>query len=135
MAQTPRRKIAIVGAGAAGTLLAGALARPGPVLFDVTLVDGRPGRGLAFGGSDEDLLLNTRAGAMSLDAASPLGFVDWLNTYRPRPEPWTALHFAPRRLFGDYLEARLAGLRDRTPGLGSTRWIAGKVRAMATVIA
>ena len=131
MSQTPRRKIAIVGAGAAGTLLAGALARPGPVLFDVTLIDTRPGRGLAFGSADEGLLLNTRAGAMSLDASSPLGFVDWLNTYRPRLEPWTGQDFAPRRLFGDYLEARLGSLRDRTPGLGSTRWIAGKVRAMA----
>ena len=131
MSPTPRRKIAIVGAGAAGTLLAGALARPGPVLFDVTLVDSRPGRGLAFGASDEGLLLNSRAGAMSLDAGSPLGFVDWLNTYRARPEPWTARDFAPRRLFGDYLETHLADLCDRTPGLGSTRWIAGKVKAMA----
>ena len=43
MSDAPRRRIAIVGAGAAGTLLAGALARPGPVLFDVTLIDTRPG--------------------------------------------------------------------------------------------
>ena len=131
MPQTPRRKIAVVGAGAAGTLLASALARPGPVLIDVTLIDTRLGRGLAYGAADEGLLLNSRAGAMSLDAGSPLGFVDWLNTYRPRAEPWTAEHFAPRRLFGDYLETHLAGLCDRTPGLGSTRWIAGKVKAMA----
>ena len=131
MSEAPRRRIAIVGAGAAGTMLAGALARPGPVLFDVTLVDTRPGRGAAFGGADEGLLLNTRAGAMSLDACSPSGFVDWLNTYRPRAETWTARDFAPRRLVGDYLEARLHSLCDRTPGLGSTRWIAGKVKAMA----
>ena len=131
MSDVPRQRIAIIGAGAAGTLLASALARPGPVLFEVTLIDERPGRGLAFGGADPSLLLNTRAGAMSLDPGSPSGFVDWLNTFRPRAEPWTAADFAPRRLLGDYLEARLASLCDRTPGLGATRWIAGKAKAMA----
>ena len=125
-----RRKIAIVGAGAGGIMLASALAKPGPVQFDVTLVDRSPARGQAFGAAP-GLMLNTRAGAMSLDPCSPAGFVDWLNTYRPRPEGWSAEDFAPRRFFGDYLEARLASLRDRTPGLGSTRWLAGKVRAMA----
>ncbi len=131
MPDAVRRRIAIVGAGAGGVMLASALAKPGRVLFDVTLVGPAPGRGLAFGGSDTELLLNTRAGAMSLDACSPHGFVDWLNTFRPRPEGWGRDDFAPRRLFGDYLEARLACLRDRTPGLGSTRWIAGRVGALS----
>jgi len=131
MTETPRRRIVIVGAGAGGVLLAGALARPGPVRFDVTLVGPEPGRGVAYGRSGEGLLLNTRAGALSLDPASPAGFVDWLNTYQSRAQPWTAADFAPRRLLGDYLERRLAGLCDRTPGLGSTRWIAGKVKAAA----
>ena len=131
MSEQPRRKIAIVGAGAGGGLLASALARPGPVLFDVTLIGPKAGRGAAYGASDEGLLLNTRAAAMSLDPASPSGFVDWLNTFRPRAEPWTAEDFAPRRLLGDYLETRLANLQDRTPGLGSTRWVAGTVRSVA----
>ena len=126
-----RRKVAIVGAGAGGVLLASALAKPGPVLFDVTLIDARPGRGLAYGVSDEDLLLNTRAGAMSLDPFSPSGLVDWLNTYRPRAGGWTGSDFAPRRLYGDYLEARLRDLCGRTPGLGSTRWLQGRVKALA----
>ena len=131
MSGQPRRKIAIVGAGAGGVMLASALARPGPVLFDVTLIGPKPGRGAAYGAADEGLLLNTRAGAMSLDPASPSGFVDWLNTFRPRAEPWTTDDFAPRRLLGDYLETRLANLQDRTPGLGSTRWVAGTVRSLA----
>ena len=124
------RKIAIVGAGAGGVMLASALAKPGPVQFDVSLVDRTPARGQAFGGAP-GLLLNTRAGAMSLDPCSPGGFVDWLNTYGPRAEGWSAEDFAPRRLYGDYLEARLASLSDRTPGLGSARWLAGRVTAMA----
>ena len=131
MPHADRRRIAIVGAGAGGVMLASALAKPGPVQFDVTLIDPAPGRGLAYGAADAGLLLNTRAGAMSLDACSQSGFVDWLNTYCARPEGWSAEDFAPRRLYGDYLEGRLASLTDRTPGLGSTRWVAGRVRAMA----
>jgi uncharacterized NAD(P)/FAD-binding protein YdhS len=131
MAEQSRRKIAVVGSGASAVLLASALAKPGPVLFDVTLTGPRPGRGLAFGVSDEGLLLNTRAGDMSLDACSPSGFVDWLNTYRSRPEGWSGADFAPRRFYGDYLEARLASLCGRTPGLGSTTWRQGQVKALA----
>jgi uncharacterized NAD(P)/FAD-binding protein YdhS len=112
-------------------LLASALARPGPVQFDVTLVDPMPGRGLAYGVSDETLLLNARAGAVSLDPGSPLGFAGWLNTWRPREGGWSAQDFAPRRFYGDYLEARLRDLCGRTPGLGSTRWLQGRVKALA----
>lgn len=131
MAEDTRRKIAIVGAGAGEVLLANALARPGPVQFDVTLIDARPGRGLAYGVASEDFLLNTRAGFMSLDPCSPSGLVDWLNTFRPRAQAWTASDFAPRKLYGDYLEARLRDLCSRTPGLGSTRWLQGRVKALA----
>ncbi|HEX4097279.1 MAG TPA: FAD/NAD(P)-binding protein, partial [Caulobacteraceae bacterium] len=131
MSDAPRRKIAIVGAGVGAVMLASALAKPGPVLSEVTLIGPKPGRGLAYDVSGDDWRLNTRAGAMSLDACSPSGFVDWLNTFRPRAAPWTADDFVPRRLYGDYLEARLASLQDRTPGLGSTRWVAGRIKAMA----
>lgn len=128
MVQDANPRLAIVGAGASGVLLANALARPG-VTFDVTLVDPRPGRGAAYGGADERHLLNTRAGNMSLDAASPEGFLDWLNTYHPRSPAWDEGAFAPRRLYGDYLERRLRDLANRTPGLGTTRVIRAKALA------
>lgn len=121
-------RVAIVGAGASGVLLANALARPG-VTFEVTLVDPKPGRGVAYGGADEHHLLNTRVGNMSLDAGSPEGFLDWLNTYHPRSPAWDEGDFAPRKLFGDYLERRLRDLEGRTPGLGTTRVIRAKAEA------
>ena len=123
-----RPRIAVVGAGASGVLIANALARPG-VTFDVTLIDPRPGRGPAYGGADGRHLLNTRAGNMSLDAASPEGFLDWLNTYHPRPGGWDEGAFAPRQLYGDYLEQRLRDLENRTPGLGTTRVVRARAEA------
>ena len=124
----PRPSVAIVGAGASGVLLAGALVSAG-VAFDVALVDPRPGRGVAYGGADPEHLLNTRAGNMSLDAYNPSNFHDWLRTYRPRPEGWTEEDFAPRRIYGDYLEHYLRDLQDRTPGLGSTRVVASTAQS------
>ena len=129
MTDPSRTKVAIVGAGAGGVLLASALARPGE-LFDVVLIDPKPGRGLAYGCADEQMLLNTPAGAMSLDAESPDGFVHWLNAYRSRPRRWCAEDFAPRRLLGDYLADRLRNLEARTPGLGTTRAIAARVETI-----
>ena len=128
MVQGANPRLAIVGAGASGILLANALARPG-VTFDVTLVDPKPGRGAAYGGTDERHLLNTRVGNMSLDAASPEGFLDWLNTYHPRSPAWDEGAFAPRKLYGDYLEQRLRCLETRTPGLGTTRVVRAKALA------
>jgi uncharacterized NAD(P)/FAD-binding protein YdhS len=111
--------VAIIGAGASGILLANALVRP-PRPVRVVLVDPDPGRGVAYAGSDPHRLLNTRVGAMSLDAGQPLGFLEWLEVYRERPGGWSAEDFAPRSLFGDYLQHRLFNLVSRTPGLGST---------------
>jgi uncharacterized NAD(P)/FAD-binding protein YdhS len=119
MTDQSRPKVAIVGAGASGILLANALVGPGAPL-DVVLIDPKPCRGFAYGGLDEHHLLNLSAAEMSLDERSPGGFVDWLNKRRPRERGWTAEDFAPRTHFGDYLEERLRNLCDRTPGLGST---------------
>ena len=128
MAHFPKSDVAIVGAGASGVLLANALVRS-ETPIDVVLIDPRPGRGVAYGGSDPHHLLNTRVGNMSIDAPERSGFLDWLNIYRPRPEGWDVEDFAPRSLFGDYLEQRLANLADRTPGLGVTRVV--RSRAVA----
>ena len=111
--------IAIVGAGPAGVMLAQALVRP-PAALDVTLIDPSPCGSPAFR-APEALALNTPAADMSLQPASPDGFVDWLRTYRHRPEGWSGRDFAPRLVFADYLRHSLDSLTGRTPGLGATR--------------
>ena len=107
MPEHSRIDVAIVGAGASGVLLANALVRP-PTPLNVVLIDPQPGRGVAYAPGDRRLTLNTRVGNMSLDAASPSGFQDWLELYHARPEGWSVDDFAPRALYGDYLERRLA---------------------------
>ena len=128
MAHFPKSNVTIIGAGASGVLLANALVKSDTPL-SVVLIDPKPGRGVAYGGGDPDHLLNTRIGNMSIDAPKRSGFLDWLNIFRPRPEGWSEEDFAPRRLYGDYLEQRLRDLENRTPGLGATRVV--RARAMA----
>lgn len=128
VAPVSKSNVAIVGAGASGILLANALVRSG-MPIDVTLIDPKPGRGIAYGSADPHYLLNTRAGNMSIDAPDRSGFVDWLNIHRSDQKRWTEEDFAPRAAFGDYLEQRLSDLVNRTPGLGSTRVASGRAVA------
>ena len=99
--------IAIVGGGASGVILAAALARQAQPV-SVALIDPRPGRGLAYGAPHARHLLNTRVGNMSLDPEAPEDFLAWLNGRELNGPSWSAEDFAPRTLYGDYIEQRLA---------------------------
>lgn len=116
-------RVAVVGAGPAGTLVAAALARLGgrtPGL-EVLLVDDEAGdgRGTAFSTSCPEHLLNVRARDLSARPDVAGDFVDWVRAHRdPDAGPDD---FLPRGWFGDYL----AGLqRDLThagdPATGGT---------------
>ncbi len=114
---TPIR-IVICGGGASSVLLLTALRRQRvsrPV--SVTVVEPREklGLGVAYSTTSPVHLLNTRALNMSVgDDADD--FVRWLKAERPRRVlNWTRNDFAPRRYFGEYLEAKvaeLAGAKD-----------------------
>ncbi len=72
------RRVAIVGAGFSGTLLAINLLRhdgPGAVLIERA---GRPGLGVAYGAAHPSHVLNVRAGNMSAFPDDPDHFVRWL---------------------------------------------------------
>jgi len=97
--------VAVIGAGASGTLLAARLLRhplaDGLRLF---LVERRPGagRGVAYSTRSPGHLLNVPALNMSAFPEDPGHFVRWLRSGpMPGARPET---FAPRRLYGAYLE-------------------------------
>jgi uncharacterized NAD(P)/FAD-binding protein YdhS/predicted metal-dependent enzyme (double-stranded beta helix superfamily) len=96
--------IAIIGAGFSGAMVAVHLARlakddaPRIVLFEK---GERLARGVAYGTHCEQHLLNVPAGAMSALADEPSHFLDWL---RERDPSAHAATFAPRKVYGEYLD-------------------------------
>jgi uncharacterized NAD(P)/FAD-binding protein YdhS len=98
-----RFDVAIVGAGASGTLTAVQAARAG---LQVGLIDAgaRAARGLAYGTPYGAHLLNVPAARMSAFPDDPDHFLRWLRGRLPAAQPGT---FAPRALFGDYLASLL----------------------------
>ena len=106
-------RIAIIGGGFSGAMLAARLAECGvaSVLIDRT---GTFGPGLAYSTPFEGHLLNVRANRMSAVEGRPDDFVEWLRAsagWRADPDG-----FAPRRYFGEYLQHRLNAVRLAHPG-------------------
>ena len=98
--------VAVIGAGAAGTLVTAQLLRADP-RCRVTLVDPAevPGSGVAYGTADPSHLLNVRAGRMSAFADEPDDFVEWAQRRHDEVKP---TDFLPRAVYGDYLRSVLA---------------------------
>jgi uncharacterized NAD(P)/FAD-binding protein YdhS len=79
------KHVAVVGGGYTGTLQAIELLRSG---LRVTLIEREPpfARGVAYGTSHPDHLLNVRAQAMSAFADAPSHFADWLESKDRSPQ-------------------------------------------------
>jgi uncharacterized NAD(P)/FAD-binding protein YdhS len=105
--------ILIVGGGFSGAMLAARLAERGQacVLIDAT---GRFGRGVAYSTDFDGHVLNVRSARMSAVEGRPDDFVAWLRTHAPASADPNG--FAPRRLFGQYVEDRLASVGAAHPG-------------------
>ena len=103
-ALAPPRRIAIVGAGFTGTLVAANLLRTGRPLA-VTLFEraSRFARGLAYGTDRPEHLLNVAAKQMSAFEDDPAHFQRFAGRQDPSPEA-----FHPRARYGEYLSAVLA---------------------------
>ena len=100
----PLRAI-VVGGGFSGTLVAIHLLRQ-PRAAQIELVDARiPGRGLAYSTVWDDHLLNVPAIRMSVFGSEPMHFLEWLHA-NGEPEA-DAGYFAPRKLYGTYLQHTL----------------------------
>jgi uncharacterized NAD(P)/FAD-binding protein YdhS len=103
------RVIAIVGAGASGTLAAVHLLRRGHTR--VVLVDpGHVGRGVAYSSSDPRHLLNVPACAMGGLADAPGDFLAWCQARGVDAQP---TDYLPRQLYGSYLQELLTRFGDR----------------------
>jgi uncharacterized NAD(P)/FAD-binding protein YdhS len=96
-------RVAVIGAGAAGALQALHLKRGGA---EVALIERgpAPGRGIAYGTKRPEHLLNVPARRMSAFSGDPDHFTRWF----AGRAGGGAEDFAPRMLYGDYLQGLLA---------------------------
>jgi uncharacterized NAD(P)/FAD-binding protein YdhS len=104
------KTIAIIGGGVSGTLTAFHLIRQGTPAR-VILIDQRPdfGLGLAYSTPSLRHLLNVPAGKVSALPDQPDHFLHWLRrNYEPAA---TKVTFAPRAIFGLYIQSLLASTR------------------------
>ena len=98
--------IAIVGGGCSGVLVAVQLLKNG-YRGRVTIIEPRSklGRGLAYSTPFDEHLLNVPAGKMSALPQAPDHFLRWLQA-NGWPEA-TPSSFAPRKVYGEYLDSLL----------------------------
>lgn len=106
------RRVAIVGGGYSGAMLAALLAERG---MSSTLIDrgGAFGLGVAYATPFDGHLLNVRSGSMSAVADDPGHFVRWLAERHPAVADPDG--FAPRRMFGLYAQDRLQAVEAAHP--------------------
>jgi uncharacterized NAD(P)/FAD-binding protein YdhS len=114
-------RVVIVGGGFSGAMLAARLAEAG---LASTVIDrsGRFGVGVAYSTPFDGHLLNVRADRMGAVEGRPDGFLHWLVERHPDHADPDA--FLPRRIYGDHLRDRLAGVEHAWPG--RIEWITGE---------
>ena len=107
-------RVAVVGGGFSGAMLAARLAEGG---IASVLINRTPdfGLGVAYSTPFEGHLLNVRSSRMSALADRPDHFVRWLEA--SAPEHADPHGFAPRKVFGHYIQSRLAAVEADHPGL------------------
>jgi uncharacterized NAD(P)/FAD-binding protein YdhS len=105
-------RIAIIGAGFTGCLLAVQLLRRSAGAAKVVLIErgGPPGRGMAYGTPHPAHLLNVRTANMSAFPDEPEDFQRWARAHGGE-EP-----YLPRRFYGDYIGETLAAAGRDFPG-------------------
>ncbi len=106
--------VVIIGGGYSGSMLAARLAELGQASILVER-SGVFGLGVAYSARLDDHRLNVRTERMGAVAGRIRDFAAWLARHHPeRADP---NGFAPRRLFGLYVQDRLASVEQAHPGL------------------
>jgi len=110
--------IVIVGGGFSGSLLALHLLGKLRAAANIHLIERGPtfGRGLAYSTRLPEHLLNVRAGNMSAYPDRPTHFQDWLA--RETGKPSDPFSFAPRWIYGDYLQEELRAAAQSASAAG-----------------
>jgi uncharacterized NAD(P)/FAD-binding protein YdhS len=113
-AKQPSYDVAIVGSGFCGTMLAVRLGLLGDTAPRIALIDGAGsfGKGIAFGTTRPEHLLNVPVGKMSAFPEAPEHFLNWLRTNGNAVADLgirdaQAADFVPRAAYGRYLCALL----------------------------
>ena len=97
------QRIAIIGFGFSGLLLATHLVRKAQPETEIYLIDpSLNARGMAYSTPYVEHLLNVRAGNMSAFPDEKDHFVHWLSQHHAQYAPQD---FVPRRIYGEYLES------------------------------
>lgn len=114
VSHSPATRVIIIGAGFSGTMLAARLAEKGQASVVIER-SGIFGLGVAYSARLDDHRLNVRTERMGAVAGQIKDFQTWLEDHHPdRASP---LGFAPRRLYGLYLQDRLQAVEAAHPGL------------------
>lgn len=110
--------IAIIGAGFSGTMVAINLARLSSGKVKIALLDRNPApaRGVAYGTTDLQHLLNVRSVQMGAFPDDPGHFWKWLQSH-PGTGTIAASDFVPRLLYGQYLQDILKEAQVTYPNL------------------
>ena len=112
--------VAVIGAGASGTLLASHLLRAGGARVVLIERGDRIGRGVAYGTDFPGHLLNVPAASMSGLPDDPEHFLRFVRSHFDATAELTT--FVPRRVYGAYLEALLEeSLQVAGPGASLVR--------------
>lgn len=135
-------RIAIIGAGFSGSLVAAHLSRIALRGTEIALIEKAPrqqGRGVAYGTELACHLLNVPAGNMSAFPDDPDHFLRWARARRDSLlcPPWVteveAGSFLPRRAYGRYLVDLLdAAVREAAPGIELSHHTAEVIRMAET---
>lgn len=97
------QRIAIIGFGFSGLLLANHLVRKAQTGTELYLIDpALNARGMAYSTPYDEHLLNVRAENMSAFPDEPAHFVQWLAQHHAQ---YTPQNFVPRRIYGEYLDS------------------------------
>lgn len=133
MAGTVRRRpgqtVAVVGAGASGTLLAAQLLRRGEPGSRVVLIErsGAFGPGVAYSSTSDAHRLNVAVAQMAPLPKDPHAFFRWS---RGRVDATSPDDFLPRRLFGEYLAELLDHCERLAAGVVTLERCADEVVAL-----